>query len=169
MEQPTLMMRSTDIAISRTFDAPRELVWKAWTKPECFKRWWGPKGFTAPVVAIDLRVGGTYLWSMRSPDGREYWNTGEYREIAPLERLVYTQHFAEETGSVVPASRYGLPGDWPPETMVTVMFEDRGGMTRITLREAGIPVGQMHEMARAGWAESLDKLAEVLKKEKPPR
>jgi len=163
MEQPKQMMRSTDIAISRTFDASRELVWKAWTVPEYFMRWWGPKGFTAPVVKIDLRVGGKYLLSMRSPEGEEYWNTGEFREITPLEHLVYTQKFADEKGNEVPASHYGMPGDWPQATTVTVTFEALDGTTRMTLRESGIPLGQMHEMARAGWSESLDKLADVLK------
>jgi uncharacterized protein YndB with AHSA1/START domain len=65
-------------------------VWKAWTDPERVKRWWGPKGFTAPVCKIDLRVGGKFLYCMRSPDGKDYWNTDVYRDIVERERIVST-------------------------------------------------------------------------------
>ena len=68
------------LVITRTFDAPRELVWKAWTEPERFMRWWGPKIFTSPRCEIDLRVEGRFLWCMRWPDGRENYTTGEYVE-----------------------------------------------------------------------------------------
>jgi uncharacterized protein YndB with AHSA1/START domain len=73
-----------EVVIKRTFDAPRELVWQAWTDPETMMRWWGPKGFTSPTCEIDFRVGGKALNCMRSPDGTDYWSTGVYREIVPL-------------------------------------------------------------------------------------
>src|SRR2546426_2253062 len=65
-----------ELRIVRVFDAPRERVWKAWTDPEQVKSWWGPRSFTAPFAKIDLRVGGKYLYCMRSPDGKDYWSTG---------------------------------------------------------------------------------------------
>jgi len=153
----------TELILTRTFDAPRELVWKAWTEPERFTRWWGPKGFTAPVIRIDLRVGGTYLNCMRSPGGQDYWSTGVYREIVPMERLVLTDSFADEKGNVVPASHYGMTGEWPLELLVTVSFEEIGGKTKITLRHVGIPPGKISEDTKAGWNESFDKLTESLK------
>ena len=67
------------LSITRIFDAPRELVWKAWTNPEMFRKWWGPKGFTCPVSRIDFRVGGKYLSCMRGPDGKDYWSTNTSR------------------------------------------------------------------------------------------
>ena len=76
-----MKLSEQNLLITRTFDSPRELVWKAWTDPERVKRWWGPKGFTAPFCKIDLRVGGVCLNCMRSPDGKDYWSTGVYREI----------------------------------------------------------------------------------------
>ena len=79
--------KSRDLTITRTFDAPLELVWKGWTDPEYMKRWWGPKDFTAPFIKIDLRVGGIYLDRMRSSDGQDYWSTGVYQEIIPLKRI----------------------------------------------------------------------------------
>jgi uncharacterized protein YndB with AHSA1/START domain len=97
------------------FDAPRELVWKAWTDPERMQRWWGPKHFTAPVWKIDLRAGGVYLYCMRSPEGQDYWSTGVYREIVDPERIVCTDSFADEKGNPVPASHYGMGEDWPLE------------------------------------------------------
>ena len=100
-----------EIKITRIFDVPRELFWKVWSEPEHFKRWWRLKTFTCPVCEMDFRIGGKYLNCMRSPDGKEYWTTGVYREIVPLEKIVYTDSFADEKGNEVPASYYGMPGE----------------------------------------------------------
>lgn len=151
-----------ELVITRVFNAPRKLVWKAWTEPEHFKKWWGPKNFTSPVCKIDLRVGGAYLSCMHSPEGQDFWSTGVYREIVPLERLVYTDSFSDAQGNVVPASHYGMPGDFPLEMLVTVSFEEDGGKTRMTLRHTGLPA-TMNDMTNAGWNESFDKLAESLR------
>jgi uncharacterized protein YndB with AHSA1/START domain len=158
--------KNTELTITRIFDGPRELLWKAWTVPEHAMRWWGPKNFTSPVSRIDLRVGGKYINCMRSPEGQDYWSTGVYREIVPLERLVMTDSFADEKGNVVPASHYGMPGEWPLELLVTVTFEETGGRTKMTLRHEGIPSGTMSEQTEAGWNESFDKLTESIRAEK---
>ncbi len=153
-----------ELVITRVFDAPRALVWKAWTDPEHVKRWWGPKGFTSPFCEIDLRVGGRSLSSMRSPEGQEIWSTGMYREIVPMERIVTTDSFADEKGNVVPAAHYGIGGDFPEELLLTVTFEDYNeGKTKLTLRHAGLPAGEQRDGAQVGWNESLDKLADSLK------
>ena len=146
-----------ELVVTRVFDAPPALVWKAWTEPEHFKKWWGPKGFTAPVAKIDLRVGGAFHWCMRGLKGEEYWTVAVYREIVPLKRLVYADSFADEKGNRIPA-----PGGWPAETVVTVTFEEDHGKTKMTLRHAGMPSGKMSEMAGAGWNQSFDKLAASL-------
>jgi len=146
------------LVIERVFDAPVQLVWEAWTDPEHLKRWFGPKDFTAPVIKNDLRVGGKYLYCMRSPEGKEYWSTGFYREVVEFERIVASDSFADADGNVVPASHYGMPGDFPLEMIATVTFEDLGGKTKITINQAGMPAG-MQEMAGTGWNQSLDKLA----------
>ncbi len=159
----TVVKNTTDLSITRIFDAPRELVWKAWTEPKLFMRWWGPRGFTSPVCKIDLRVGGKYLNCMRSPEGQDYWSTGVYRDIVSMERIVCTDCFADDQGNVVPASHYGMPGDWPLELMMTATFEENNGKTKMTLRHEGIPAGTMSDNTRAGWNESFDKLAESLK------
>ena len=146
--------------ITRVFDAPREAVWKAWTDPEHMKRWWGPKDYTCPVCKIDLRVGGKYLNCMRSPEGKDYWSTGVYRELVEPERIVYTDSFSDANGNIVPATHYGMGEDIPLEMLVTVTLAEHAGKTTMKLRHAGMPSGTMSEMANAGWNESFDKLAE---------
>jgi uncharacterized protein YndB with AHSA1/START domain len=155
-------MTENELFIERVFDAPRDMVWRAWTDPERMMIWWGPKTFTAPVCLIDLRVGGRYLSCMRSSAGQDYWSTGRYREIVPQERLVMTDSFADDKGNVVPASHYGLPEDFPLEMTITVTFADRGDQTAMTLRHSGFPSGEQNELARQGWSESFDKLADIL-------
>jgi uncharacterized protein YndB with AHSA1/START domain len=155
-----------ELVIERVFDAPRELVWKAWTEPERVMSWWGPKDFTCPHCEIDFRVGGRWFSSMQSPefnDGKPIWGVGVYREIVPFERIVCTDSFADEQGNVVPASHYGMEGDFPEEMLVTVTFEEiDGGKTKMTLRHAGLPAGEHLEGANQGWNSSFDKLAAYL-------
>ncbi|HLO14378.1 MAG TPA: SRPBCC domain-containing protein [Anaerolineales bacterium] len=152
-----------EIIITRIFDAPRELIWKAWTDPEHFKQWWGPKDFTVPFCEIDLHVGGRYLNCMRSPNGKDYWSTGVYREIVPLERIVCTDSFSDPEGNIVPATYYEMSADFPLEMLVTVTFEDYEGQTKMTLKHTNLPAGEMSEQTGAGWNESFDKLAKSLR------
>jgi uncharacterized protein YndB with AHSA1/START domain len=166
------LLRKTEgkgLTLTRIFDAPRSLVWKAWTDPELLKRWWGPKIFTAPVIKVDLRTGGKYLFAMRDPDGKDFWSTGTYREIIPLERIVATDSFSDEMGNVVPASSYGITGDWPLEAQVTSTFEEKKGKTTYTLRYEFMPPKEMLTSMVTGWNESLDKLGKVLEEEKARR
>ena len=157
-----------ELTITRVFDAPRELVWKAWTEPERVKRWWGPKGFTSPVIKIDLRVGGEYLSCMRSPEGQDFWSKGIFREIVAPERLVMTDSFADKEGNTVPASYYGMSGDWPLEMLVIVTFEEQEGKTKLTLKHSGIEgiSDTDRDNMEQGWSQSFDKLAVYLGTEK---
>lgn len=152
------------LVITRMFDAPRELVFKAWTDPEMFMQWWGTKPFTSPLCKMDLRVGGKYLACMRSPEGQDIYSTGVYREIVPPARLVFTDSFSDEQGNVVPGSHYGMDDDFPLEMLVTVTFEDVGGKTKLTVTQDGLPVGEHGELTQQGWNGSFDKLAEVVTK-----
>ncbi len=155
-----------EIIITRIFEAPRRIVFRAWTDPLFVVKWWGPKNFTAPVCKNDLRVGGEYLYCMRSPEGQDFWSKGIYKEIVEPERIVCSDSFADANGNVVPASHYGMEGDWPLELLVTVEFKEQDGKTKFILKHYGIPPGQVRELTETGWNESLDKLAEVLGKEK---
>jgi len=141
------------LVIERVFEAPRELVWRAWTEPQHFMLWYGPKGFTLPTCEIDFRVGGRFLFGMRSPDGQEYSTTGVFREIVTLERFVHTESMADEQGNAVPAT----------ETTVTVTLEDLGGgKTKLTLQQTGWSDDSMAAGASAGWNQAFDKLAATL-------
>lgn len=152
----------SELVIERTFDAPRDLVWKAWTVPEHVMRWWGPKSYTSPYCRIDLRVGGVLHMSMRSPEGEDYWNTGTYKEIVEPEKLVATDSFSDAEGHVVPATYYGMSEDYPLEMLMTVTFEEQEGKTKMTLRHVGLPAGENTDLTKAGWTESFDKLDELL-------
>jgi len=155
-------MVKQELKITRLFNASREQVWRALTDPQQLMRWWGPKNFTAPVCKVDLRVGGKYLFCMRSPEGQDYWSTGVYKELIKPERIVYTDSFSDSNGNIVPASYYKMTDDIPSEMLVTITLEDERGKTRLTLRHAGMPTGTQGEMAGLGWNESFDKLAESL-------
>jgi len=123
-------MKNQELVITRTFDAPRELVWQAWTEPDRLMRWWGPKGFTAPVCTVDLRVGGRYLSCMRSPEGQDYWSTGVYQELVAPARLVYTDSFADEQGKwVVTAYRVGVQRSTSARTSSAVAHAGTGAVS----------------------------------------
>lgn len=151
------------LKITRTFDAPLQKVWDAWTKPEYYKKWWGPKDFTCPYSEIDFRVGGKYLHCMKANDGKEYWSTGIYKEIDPMEKIVCTDSFADEKGNAVPASYYGMGDDFPMELKVLVTLKELEGKTQMNMEHVGFPQGDMIEQAKIGWNESFDKLAKSLK------
>jgi uncharacterized protein YndB with AHSA1/START domain len=129
-----------------------------WTDPEHFKKWYGPKGFTVPVAEMDLRVGGKRLVCMASPDGSmKMCTTGEYTEIVPNERLVYTESMADEQGNVVSPSAMGMPDGYPAMTEVTVLLEDLGGRTKMVMTHAGVPADSG---ANAAWEQAFDKLVD---------
>jgi uncharacterized protein YndB with AHSA1/START domain len=149
---------------TRIFDAPRELVWKAWTDPEYVMRWWGPKGFTSPVCRIDFRVGGRFTYCMRTPDGQEFWNGGEYREIVPLKKIVWLWFFADRDGNRVNPSHYGFPDDDREGNIDEILFEDLGnGRTKLTFKRYDPTADEAEqEGAAEGFRQILDKLAAVL-------
>jgi len=150
------------ISIKRTFCLPLSLVWKAWTEPESFKKWWGPKEYTCPHCRIDFTTGGKYLNSMKAADGKEIWSTGTYKEIIPFKKIVYTDSFADSKANIVPASDYQMPGEWALEMMVTVEFEEVDGKTNLLLQHVGLPV-EMGDDCMKGWQSSFDKLENNVK------
>jgi uncharacterized protein YndB with AHSA1/START domain len=139
-----------EIVMTRVFDAPRHLVWDAFTKPELLKRWFGPRGWSMVVCEVDLRVGGGFRFVLHSPDGKDMGMRGVYREIVAPERSVHMESF----------------DDYPGESQVTGAFVEQGGQTTLIatvlypsqeVRDIVIKSGMEH-----GAAESYDKLAELL-------
>lgn len=149
--------------VTRVFDAPRELVWKAWTDPQYVQQWWGPKGFTCPFCRMDFRVGGKYLFCMRSPDGQEGWTAGEYYEIVPHEKIVSSMYFADADGNRVDPGHYGIEHKSIDNVHDVILFEDLGnGQTKVTLignetMQDAVQSGQLE-----GTRQILEKLAAVV-------
>jgi uncharacterized protein YndB with AHSA1/START domain len=139
-----------ELVIERVFDAPRRLVFRAWTAPEHLVRWWGPHGFTLPSCRMDFRPGGAFRCLMRSPEGTDHRLRGVYREIVEPERLVFTFAWEDEEG------RLGH------ETLVTVTFADHGGRTKLILHQAVFESVTARDSHREGWTETLERLAAYL-------
>jgi uncharacterized protein YndB with AHSA1/START domain len=144
-----------EIAMSRVFDAPRELVFKVCTDPNLVPQWWGPRSLTTTVDKMDMRPGGLWRFVQRGPDGSEYAFHGDYREVVPPKRIVDTFEFE------------GMPGHVIIETM---MFEDHNGKTKLVGTSLFQTVedrdGMLKSGMQEGWAESMDRLEELLQKEK---
>ena len=139
------------LEIERVFNAPRAVVWRAWTDPDQMARWLGPKGFTGEVEKMEPHPGGSYRFHLRGPDG-DHWAQGVNREVEAPERLVYTWAWADAKGKPT-----------TPETLVTVTFaEHEGGRTRLTLRQEGFDSISARDGHRFGWNSAFDCLAEYL-------
>jgi uncharacterized protein YndB with AHSA1/START domain len=149
--------------VTRVFDAPRELVWKAWTDPKYVMQWWGPHGFTTPVCEMDFRVGGKFLYCMKTPDGQEFWNGGEYHEIVLHEKIVSSMYFADSKGNKVEPEQYGIEHEAIEGAYDVTLFEDIGnGQTRLTFigneaMQDAIKSGQLE-----GMKQILDKAAAII-------
>lgn len=159
------------LEITRIFDAPVEKVWEAWITPEIFKKWWGPKDFTCPVAKLDFRERGKYHVAMQGAAApgapvQDFWSTGTYEEIVPMQKITVTDSFADENGNIVPGSHYGME-NFPTEARVTLNFKEENGKTRMTLQHEGIK--DLDEKTRRdmeqGWIQSLDKLTNILSPE----
>ena len=149
--------------ITRVFDAPPALLWKAWTEPKYVAQWWGPKGFTSPSCQMDFRVGGKYLFCMKSPDGQEFWNAGEYHEIIPHQKIAATMFFADAQGNRVNPAHYGIEHEAIDDAPDIITFEDLGNnQTRVTF----LGNESMKEATKSGQVEGMnqvfDKVAAVV-------
>ncbi len=145
-----------ELTITRVLDAPRDLVFRVWTRPEHLVRWWGPGGFTLPQCKMDLRPGGAFHYIMRSGEegcsGSHSPNTehrlrGVFREIKPPERLVFTWAWEDENGQL------------GHETLVTVTMVEQGAKTKLTLHQAVFESVTSRDAHNAGWSESMLRLA----------
>ena len=139
-----------ELVITRIIDAPRHIVFQAWTEPDRVARWWGPQGFTTVYHDMDIRPGGAFRVCMRSPEGAEHWKQGVYREVVEPERLVFT--FAWEEAD-------GKPGH---QTLVTVTFAERGAKTELRLHQAVFETIARLDEHQHGWTSTLERFAEYL-------
>lgn len=140
----------------RVFDAPRALVWQAWTDLKMMAQWFGPRAFSSRIPELDVRVGGSLRIVMHGPDGNDYPMKGTFREVVAPERLVFSNIAIDDEG------KYLLEG------LTTVTFAEQGGKTTMTLHTHAVgrvPIAkQMLAGMQAGWTQSIDKLEELLEK-----
>lgn len=142
-----------ELHMTRVFDAPRDLVYRAWAEPERMARWAGPEGFTATFCELDARPGGAWRLGMRSPEGEEHRQGGVVREVVPPERLVFT--FAWEEAN-------GTPGH---ETLITLTFAEHGAagaQTLFTFHQAPFESNASRDGHEGGWDSTFDELAAYL-------
>ena len=138
-----------ELIITRTFDAPRALVFRAWTQAEHMVRWMGPMNYTCISAKMDLRLGGAYRIGIRSPDGKEHWMRGIYQEIVEPERLAFSFSWEKE-------------GEYGRENTITITFSDEAGKTRMKFRQAFFETAENRDDHNKGWSSSFDNLAQYL-------
>lgn len=156
-----------DFVISRTFDAPRDRVWKALTEVEGMKQWFSPKGFTVKSATMDLRPGGRYHYCLQSSEGPEIWGKAVYREVAAPERLVWVNSFSDAEGST---TRHPMAPTWPLELLTTITLAENRGRTTMVVRWSPLnPTEEErrtfdggHESMQQGWTGTLDQLEAYL-------
>jgi uncharacterized protein YndB with AHSA1/START domain len=139
-----------ELLITRVFDAPRALVFAAWTRPEHLAGWWGPQGFVNVAWEMDVRPGGAWFRRMQAPDGTRYTKHGVYREVVAPERLVFTY------------VNQAADGTQDRETLVTVTFDEEGARTRLTLHHTGFDSALSRDAHEGGWSSCMERFAEYL-------
>jgi uncharacterized protein YndB with AHSA1/START domain len=153
----TTDLEKATFTTERVFDAPRELVFQAWSRPDYLKQWWGPTGWTLPVCNTDFRPGGVWHYCMRGPNGEESWGKAVYQEIVEPERIVYVDAFSDAEGNVA---------EGMPEMVIRLTFTDVDGKTKLTSRTQFASAADLERTLAMGMAEgfnqTLDRLAELL-------
>jgi uncharacterized protein YndB with AHSA1/START domain len=144
-------VQSSELALhmERVLPAPRERVFMACTEPDQLAKWWGPSGFTAPSVEVDLRVGGRYRIAMQPPDSDLFYLSGEFREVDPPARVAYT-------------FRWEDPDPDDQETVVTLAFRDLGESTELDFTQGVFATEGRRALHEQGWMDSLDRLQELI-------
>lgn len=166
---PPARKPSEDFVISREFNAPRELVWKAWTERDRLMKWFAPRGFAMTQAKLDLRAGGTLLYCLTSKDGQEMWGKFVYREIVKPERIVWLHSFSDEKGGL---TRHPMAPNWPLQMLSTLTLKEKAGKTTVTIRWSTIDAtadeqktfDTSHDGMRQGWTGTFDQLDEYLAK-----
>jgi uncharacterized protein YndB with AHSA1/START domain len=157
-----------EFIIYRTFDAPRDLVWRAWTDPAMLAQWFGPKGCKGHFKTFELKPGGVWHSSMTMPDGTEMWGKFIFREIVKPSKLVWVHGFSDAAGG---RTRHPMSPTWPLEMLTTVTFEDKGAQTMVKVSWVPLNASDVETKTfidglagmNGGWGGSFIQLAEFLK------
>jgi uncharacterized protein YndB with AHSA1/START domain len=146
---------TTDFTIARTFNAPRERVWKAFTSAEALGKWWGPKGSSIRVIAFDFRPGGIFHYAMAFQPGHDMYGRFIYREIEEPSRIVFVNSFSDANGGITRAPFPQLGDKWPLEVLNEMTFTEADGKTTISLRGGPINATEEERRTFASMADSM--------------
>jgi uncharacterized protein YndB with AHSA1/START domain len=151
---------SQQVLITRVLNAPRELVFKAWTSRQNLERWYSPQGCEIKFKKMDFRPGGEFHSCIRTPEGHECWCRGVYEQIVAPERIVFSMAVSDQNGNLLEPTEAGMDADWPKETLVTVTFAEIGtDQTLLTLRQTVLESIAKRTGAYPSWLQMLDRLA----------
>jgi uncharacterized protein YndB with AHSA1/START domain len=149
--------KGREFIVARTFDAPRDLVFKAWTEPERLAQWWGPRGWTTTNYSMEVKPGGVWHYCMRGPGGEESWGKSVYQEVVVPERIVYTDAFSDAEGNV---------SEGMPVFTITMTFSEQEGKTRVASYSVVASEEELQTLLNMGMVEGLtetwDRLEEYL-------
>ena len=158
-------INSPPVEIRKEINGTAAEIFEAWSNPLQVKDWWGPESFTCPLARINFKVGGSYLFSMKDPEGKEIFTTGTFKEIIPNKKIVLSDFPANREGDIVPAEEAGFNGPYADlgEATIIVELKEDDGQTILNLRHEGLPE-RIHDDCVDGWSSSLNKLKRVVEK-----
>jgi uncharacterized protein YndB with AHSA1/START domain len=169
MTETTKSGKHRDLVVTRAFDAPVELVWKAWSDAEQVMRWWGPAGFTSPSADMDFREGGTSHVCMRAPKefgGQDMYNTWAYRKIEPHKLIEFILNFTDKDGTKLDPAKMGMLPGIPQDVRHVITFKAvDDNRTEMTVTEYGYTSDQAHDLSKVGLEQCLDKMTVVVAKD----
>jgi uncharacterized protein YndB with AHSA1/START domain len=163
------MANENEFVITREFNAPRELLFSVWTEAKHLEKWWGPAGMHISIDKLELKPGGTFHFSMKTPDGHTIWGKFVYREITVPEKIVFVVSFSDAQEG---CARHPMSDTWPLEILSTVLFTEQNGKTILTI--TGTPINATNEEIKTfvdnfagmqqGWSGTMAQLDEYLAK-----
>lgn len=152
-----------NMVITRIFNVPTEILFTAWSDEKLVKKWWGPRGFTAPVAIMNFKEGSASHIAMRTPQGQDMYTLWLYRKIVPNKEIEFVQYWSNKKGQRITAAEAGLPPVLPNEVRHVILFKSlAAGKTQITITEYGYSNDEIVNVSKAGMGECLDKMAEAL-------
>ncbi|GIZ08155.1 SRPBCC domain-containing protein [Flavobacterium sp. UMI-01] len=156
------LSKNQEVKIIRIFDAPIDMVWKAWTDTELLMKWYAPNGCTIHFKHIEVETGGKFHSCISNPEYGDCWCIGEYKEVVPNSKIVFTMINADENGNPIDPTKIGMDPDWPGETLVTITFEKENTKTRMELHQTVSQELAIKTGAYPSWLQMLDKMQLLL-------
>lgn len=156
-------VKNDEVFIEETFNASVERVFEAWTNPKKLMKWYAPDGCTIHFKEIEIEKGGKYHSCISNPQYGDCWCIGEYKEIVPSSKIVFTMINADKNGNPIDPTEIGMDADWPGETLVTVTLTEENGRTKLQLRQTVSQKLAQKTGAYPSWLQMLDKMKTLLK------